>query len=373
MKLSFVKAFIIVSVGMLTSCGGGGSASTSVSDIQASELVFGQPGTITVSGVLLDAGITVSAQGCANLSQVTNPSAQPSAPQSSTSQTWTCVITKAGVGALNVEVATTSGTLLKAQSFDIALPTSPVVAAIEVDRLMYAKSSQFTITGYMLDKDIKINSRNCKGLALVAGGTSTQKVVTCKIGAVGKAAVGFDALLPDGTALKSKTFDVPAPQVTLVTNLGTAVIELDAVATPLTTTNFLQYVNDRFYDNTIIHRIVTSSIFVAQGGWLTPAPAVQSGQRAAISLEVGKGLSNVRGTIAMARAAEANSATSQYFFNLADNVALDTASGGYAVFGKLVSGLSLLDALAGISTSAQYGLSDFPSQSVTVQSASQTQ
>jgi cyclophilin family peptidyl-prolyl cis-trans isomerase len=97
------------------------------------------------------------------------------------------------------------------------------------------------------------------------------------------------------------------PQVTLTTNLGNMVVELDADSAPLTVNNFLQYVNDQFYDNTIIHRIVTSSIFVAQGGWLTPTPEVKAGLRAPIALEVGKGLSNVRGTIAMARTAALNS------------------------------------------------------------------
>ena len=248
-----------------------------------------------------------------------------------------------------------------------------VITSIEADRLMYTKLTAFTIQGYSLDKGLTINSKNCKGLALLAGGTSNKQVITCTIGAVGKAAVVIDGVLAGGTLVKSQTFDVPAPQVTMVTNLGTAVVELDAVATPLTTNNFLQYVNDKFYDNTIFHRIVTSGIFVAQGGWVTSVPAVQPGQRSAIALEVGKGLSNVKGTIAMARTAEPNSASSQFFFNLSDNVALDTASGGYAVFGKIVSGLPLLDALAGVATSTQYGLSDFPSQSVVVQSAAQTQ
>jgi peptidyl-prolyl cis-trans isomerase A (cyclophilin A) len=88
---------------------------------------------------------------------------------------------------------------------------------------------------------------------------------------------------------------------------------------------------------------------------------------------VGKGLSNVKGTIAMARGTELNSATSQFYLNLADNTALDTANGGYAVFGKVISGASVLDALTITPTSTQYGLSDFPSQSVVVQSVVQTQ
>jgi len=95
----------------------------------------------------------------------------------------------------------------------------------------------------------------------------------------------------------------------MVTNLGTAVVELDVVAAPLSTNNFLHYITDKFFDNTIFHRILTSGIFVAQGGWITSAPVVQPGQRRAIALEVGKGLSNVKGTIAMAPTAELNSTT----------------------------------------------------------------
>jgi cyclophilin family peptidyl-prolyl cis-trans isomerase len=159
----------------------------------------------------------------------------------------------------------------------------------------------------------------------------------------------------------------------MVTNLGTLKLELNPSAAPLTAGNYLQYVNDKFYDNTIIHRLVTSGIFVAQGGWLSITPAVQPGQRAAIALEVGKGLSNVKGTIAMARASDLNTATSQFFFNLSDNTALDTANGGYAVFGKVVSGLAVLDAMAKVPTATQFGLNDFPSQSIVVQSVTQTQ
>jgi peptidyl-prolyl cis-trans isomerase A (cyclophilin A) len=178
--------------------------------------------------------------------------------------------------------------------------------------------------------------------------------------------------LADGTVLKSVSFDVPNPQVSMVTNLGTMVVELNPTAAPLSTDNYLQYVNSKFYDNTLIHRIVTAGIFVAQGGWLTPTPAVQAGQKAAIALEVNKGLSNLKGTIAMARSSELNSATSQYYFNLADNVALDTSSGGYAVFGKVVSGSEVLDAMASVKTTTAYGLADFPASNVVVISATQT-
>jgi peptidyl-prolyl cis-trans isomerase A (cyclophilin A) len=251
--------------------------------------------------------------------------------------------------------------------------SAPFVSDIQANQLAYGQTTQFTLTGSSLDKDLNVSTKNCRGLALVSAGSSTSKLVSCTVGAVGAGAVTFEAKLADGTVIKAVSFDVPNPQVSMVTNLGTLLIELNPTAAPLTSNNFLQYVNDRFYDNTIIHRIVTSGIYIAQGGWLTPVPSAQAGQRLPIELEVGKGLSNVHGTIAMARTADLNSASSQFFFNLSDNTALDTANGGYAVFGKVINGKAVLDALAKVPTSTQYGLSDFPSQSVIVQSVTQTQ
>jgi cyclophilin family peptidyl-prolyl cis-trans isomerase len=249
---------------------------------------------------------------------------------------------------------------------------SLAVSDIQVNQLKYGQLSQFTLTGSFSDNEINVSTKNCKGLALVAGGTPTSKSVTCTISAAGTGVVSLEAKLADGTVLKSVSFDVPNPQVSLVTNLGSMVVELNPTATPVTTDNFLQYVNSKFYDNTIIHRIVTTGIFVAQGGWLSPTPAVQLGQKPAIALEVNKGLSNLKGTIAMARSAELNSATSQFYFNLADNVALDTAGGGYAVFGKVVSGAEVLDAMANVKTTTAFGLADFPASNVIVLSATQT-
>ena len=249
---------------------------------------------------------------------------------------------------------------------------SVMVTDIKANQLKYGQVAQFTITGFALDKDINVSTQNCKGLALVAGGTDSSKSVTCTISAVGVGAVSLEAKLADGTVLKSATFDVPNPLVSMLTNLGTIVLELNPTEAPISTDNFLQYVNSKFYDNTLIHRIVTAGIFVAQGGWLTPTPSVQPGKKAAIALEVNKGLSNIKGSIAMARSSELNSATSQYYFNLADNVALDTSNGGYAVFGKVVSGTEVLDAMAGVKTTTAYGLADFPASNVIVLSATQT-
>ncbi|NDA93984.1 MAG: peptidyl-prolyl cis-trans isomerase, partial [Betaproteobacteria bacterium] len=118
------------------------------------------------------------------------------------------------------------------------------------------------------------------------------------------------------------------------TSLGEITVELNPSAAPITVRNFLDYVNDSFYNNTIIHRIEKG--FVAQGGWLDLTPAIKNPTRAAITLESNNGLSNLKGTIGMARTNEPNSATTQFYFNLADNTGLDYAQGvrdGYAVFG----------------------------------------
>lgn len=357
------QAFATSTVFMLTACGGG-SSSPSVTSVTAYALNFGQASVFTAQGVLLDQNISASAQGCLNLA--------PVAGGSSTSQQWTCTVDAVGTAAVKLQIKTNSGTVLKEQSFDVAVPTSPVITAIQSDRLMYSKTTTFTFSGQSLDKDFTVSTKGCKGLALVSGGSATAQSVTCTINAVGTGAVVVDAKLASGTVLQSKTFDVSAPQVTLATNLGTMVVELNPTAAPKTVDNFLQYVADKFYDNTIFHRIYAVGISVIQGGWLNPTPAIQPGQRAAIALEVGKGLSNVRGTIAMARQTALDTATSQFFFNVTDNVQLDTANGGYAVFGKLVSGLETMDAMSKVPTATQYGIPDFPTSSLVVQSATQT-
>lgn len=123
-------------------------------------------------------------------------------------------------------------------------------------------------------------------------------------------------------------------------------VALDQVKAPITVANFLQYVGSGFYNNTIFHRVEPG--FVIQGGGYSTGRILKSGTLAPIALETPNGLSNLRGTIAMARTSVANSATSQFYFNTVDNVSLDYTSAnspGYAVFGKVISGSSVLDAI----------------------------
>ncbi|GAC1630287.1 MAG: peptidylprolyl isomerase [Nevskia sp.] len=141
----------------------------------------------------------------------------------------------------------------------------------------------------------------------------------------------------------------PHPQVLLLTSLGEIRLELDRERAPLSVDNFLQYVKDQHYDGTVFHRVIPG--FVAQGGGYDTSFRERP-TRAPIALESGNGLSNLRGTLAMAREEAPNTATSQFYLNLVDNPKLDphpenpARRWGYAVFGKVISGMAVVDAMA---------------------------
>ena len=138
------------------------------------------------------------------------------------------------------------------------------------------------------------------------------------------------------------------------TTLGDFTVELFDKEAPRTVANFLKYVEDQFFDGTIFHRVVPG--FVIQGGGMEPGPT-QKPTRPPIQNEATNGLSNLRGTLAMARTMDPHSATSQFFINVVDNKALDhvsTADGrtwGYAVFGKVISGMEVVDKIKVMPTS----------------------
>ena len=129
------------------------------------------------------------------------------------------------------------------------------------------------------------------------------------------------------------------------TSLGAFTLELDAEKAPVSVENFLSYVDDGFFDGLIFHRVIPG--FMIQGGGMLP-DMTQKQNKAPIKNEATNGLKNVRGTIAMARTNEINSATSQFFINLSDNEFLNHSPGnyGYAVFGKVVDGMDTIDLIA---------------------------
>lgn len=140
-----------------------------------------------------------------------------------------------------------------------------------------------------------------------------------------------------------------APEVRIVTTEGSFVVALDPARAPLTVKNFLAYVRTGFYDGTLFHRVVPG--FVIQGGGYT-LHYKEKKTRPPIPNESGNGLSNVRGSIAMARDSAPHSATSQFYINLADNTRLDPRPDrwGYAVFGRVVSGMNVVDRIAAVPT-----------------------
>ena len=159
------------------------------------------------------------------------------------------------------------------------------------------------------------------------------------------------------------------PLVRVKTTAGVFVVELDHSRAPLTVENFLQYVNDGFYDGTIFHRVVNS--FVIQGGGYTVDHEAKPTQPS-IPNESGNGLSNQRMTIAMARTNHPHSADSQFYINLADNIALDPkpTRWGYTVFGRVIEGMDIVDDIGHRATSPKGQFQNLPAAPVIIENMS---
>lgn len=175
------------------------------------------------------------------------------------------------------------------------------------------------------------------------------------------------------TALFSLTVLAPAAlaansHVLLSTTAGNIEIELDSQKAPVSVKNFLDYVNSGYYNNTIFHRVIPG--FMVQGGGFT-ADMQQKTTNAPIKNEADNGLRNLRGTIAMARTAEKDSATSQFFINVADNAFLDHGQRdfGYAVFGKVTKGMDIVDKIAQVRTENVGPYQNVPSKQIVITSA----
>jgi len=157
-------------------------------------------------------------------------------------------------------------------------------------------------------------------------------------------------------------------QVVIKTNMGDMVVELDDDRTPVTVKNFLQYVDDKFYDGTIIHRIAKGNIHVVQGGGFSES-LNEKPTRPPIINESKKGRSNIRGTIAMARTNAPNSATSQFYINLKDDSMLDKIGAGYCVFGRVIEGMDVADKIGALRTENRGGaFGEIPAESVVIES-----
>ena len=176
------------------------------------------------------------------------------------------------------------------------------------------------------------------------------------------------------TALATLLLAMPAwaqtQKVKLVTSAGDIVLELDREKAPKTVDNFLQYVQAGHYDGTIFHRVIAD--FMIQGGGMKPDMS-EKPTRPPIALESRNGLSNVRGSVAMARTMVPDSATAQFFINVKDNPFLDQPNSrdgnGYAVFGKVVSGMDVVDKIRAVPVGDKSGHQSVPLSPVTIKKA----
>jgi len=235
----------------------------------------------------------------------------------------------------------------------------------------------WTINGLNLDKGISfvITSGSCDNIAEITGGTAFQRQFSCRPSSLGELVGQVNDA--GGVRLASLRVIIPAPVVQLSLSQGTIELELDPERAPVTVRNFLNYVNSNFYNNTIFHRVIQD--FVIQGGGFTPGnpdPVAKPPTQPAIALESNNGLSNLRGTLAMARTSAPNSATSQFYINVVDNLSLDYKSEqepGYAVFGKVIAGLGVVDAISVVPTRSvpSLGLDNVPVTNVVVTTARQ--
>lgn len=164
-----------------------------------------------------------------------------------------------------------------------------------------------------------------------------------------------------------------APRVALETSKGRIVLELLPDKAPKTVENFLGYVESGFYDGTVFHRVIGG--FMIQGGGFGPQME-RKDTRPPIVNEAQSGLSNARGTVAMARTNDPNSATSQFFINHADNASLDyrdPRNPGYAAFGRVVEGMDVVDAIAAVATTRKGMFDDVPTEPVVIEKATVVQ
>ena len=173
--------------------------------------------------------------------------------------------------------------------------------------------------------------------------------------------------------LSATVFGQSNPVVVMETSMGNIKIELRPDLTPITVENFLRYVDNGYYDGLIFHRVISG--FMVQGGGFD-SDMVQKSTYDPIKNEADTGLSNARGTIAMARTGVVDSATSQFFINLVNNARLDfqnsSPSGyGYTAFGRVIEGMDVVDQIARVATGSQRGYQNVPLEAVVINSVSQ--
>ncbi len=244
------------------------------------------------------------------------------------------------------------------------------IASVTVRTLAYSRQAVLFVSGTYLRANMTAVTGACKDPVFNMSQSAPElAVLNCIVTATGEQPLTITG--SNGKVLYTGTVTVPQPQIELVTSQGNVVVELNPSAAPVSVNNFLAYANSGFYSNTLFHRVIAG--FVVQGGGYTKGLVKKTGQLAPIVLESNNGLFNTRGTLAMARTSVPNSATSEFYVNLVDN-SLDyqsAASPGYAVFGKVVNGLDVIDKIAALQTATVNGFANVPTTDVTLELALQ--
>jgi cyclophilin family peptidyl-prolyl cis-trans isomerase len=247
----------------------------------------------------------------------------------------------------------------------------PVVTAIKAQTLQYGRVATISLGGKDLRTSLVVESNGaCANSTFAANSTTDLLILNCTITVVGD--LPLNVMDANGTSIYTTTLTVPKPQVALITALGGITLELDHAKAPISVDNFLGYVKRGYYSNTLFHRVIPG--FMIQGGGFTTGLVKKPGLVNPIFLESKNGLSNLRGTLAMARTNVANSATSEFYINLVDNLFLNyrnEGNPGYVVFGNVVQGLDVVDSISAKPTGIFNGYADVPLEDVTISMALQ--
>ena len=261
-------------------------------------------------------------------------------------------------------------TLLTACGGSTGFP--PVITAVKPQSLSYGRTATIYLGGKDLRSSLVVESGGgCINPSFGSSSSTDTLVLNCLVTVVGDLPLTIKSAT--GEVIYTTTLSVPKPQVSIITNKGSFTLELDLATAPISVKNFLSYVRGGYYSNTLFHRVIPG--FVAQAGGYTTGLVRKPGQLDPIELESNKGLSNARATVAMARTNVFNSATSEFYVNLVDNTFLDyknAANPGYAVFGTVVQGMDVVDAIAAVPTGVFNGSTDVPLTDITITLAIQS-
>lgn len=257
-----------------------------------------------------------------------------------------------------------------------------LVNQMTASTVQYNRNMSIAVTGTGLDKGLRVVvDAGCGEVTESAGGDALNRRFTCKVTALGPKTIR--AIAANNLEVARLQVSVPEPEVTFILSgvdatTSTFVVRLDPVQVPVTVNNFLDYVNAGFYRQTIFHRVIQD--FVVQAGGFTAGtarPVEKAPTAPPIALEVKPELRNLKGTIAMARTSDPNSATSQFYINTKDNPSLDVGSAenpvGYAVFGSVTSGLDVIERINAVPVRfIDFGLTHVPVTNVVILSALQS-